>query len=109
MRRVVLGACLLLAACSQPRLDSASQSRELIPAEWTVAEDTSVAGDVTTASLQLPAAREISGLVADEESRLVLRCIDHKVEAYIDTEGTDTTTAGPGMVAIQLDSAPACE
>jgi hypothetical protein len=74
-----------------------------------VAEDTSVAGDVTTASLQLPAAREISGLVADEESRLVLRCIDHKVEAYIDTEGTDTTTAGPGMVAIQLDSAPACE
>jgi hypothetical protein len=74
-----------------------------------VAEDTSAAGDVTTASLQLPAAREISGLVAEENARLVLRCMDHKVEAYIDTEGTDTGSTGPQMVAIQLDSAPACE
>jgi hypothetical protein len=109
VRFVVLGACLLLAGCSQPRLDSAATSSELIPAEWTVAEDTSAAGDVTTASLQLPAAREISGLVAEENARLVLRCMDHKVEAYIDTEGADTASTGPQMVAIQIDSAPACE
>jgi hypothetical protein len=106
-------------ACSQPPRESTAASRELIPAEWTVGEDTSAAGEVTIASLQLPAAREIPGLVADEESRLVLRCIDHRVQAFLDTESPDSAAAGTepyqdstvtaDMVPIQLDSAPACE
>jgi hypothetical protein len=96
-------ACLMLAACSHAE-HSAAAPKELIPAEWTVAEDTSVAGDVITTSLQLPAARQITGLVADQESRLVLRCVGHRVEAFIDTEEGDSSA-----VPIQLDSAPACE
>ena len=118
MRSVVFGACLFL-GCSQPRVSSGPESGELIPAEWTVAEDTPAAGDVTTASLQLPAAREISGLVAEEGSRLILRCVHHRVEAFIDTDTADATatgdptagevTTGARTVAIQLDSAPACE
>jgi hypothetical protein len=118
VRFVSVIACLTILACSQPRMESTAGSRELIPAEWTVAEDTSASGEVTTASLQLPAAREIPGLVGDEESRLVLRCIDHRVEAFLDTESsdspsedaTDSDRAGSAtMVPIQLDSAPACE
>jgi hypothetical protein len=102
VRTIALLACSALAACSAG--DPALPSRELIPAEWTVADDTSATGDVTTLSVQLPAARQISGLVADQQSRLILRCIDHRVQAFIDTEGTDSL-----MVPIELDSAPACE
>jgi hypothetical protein len=88
---------------------------ELVPAEWTVFEDTSRAGEVMTASLQLPAAKDIEGLLDGEGSRLILRCVDGQVEASIETEadpgeaGSDTSGV-PGQTArIQLDSAPACE
>jgi hypothetical protein len=113
--------------CSHPRVGQAAgapsedavsegavSNRELIPAEWTIAEDTSVTGDITTTSLQLPAAKEISGLLDDESPRLVLRCFDGKVEAFIDNQpsGSDSepdsgSTLQP--VRIQLDSAPSCE
>lgn len=105
--------CLTLVACSPRGVESAAESKELIPAEWTIAEDTSATGDVTTASLQLPAAKDISGLLDEEEPRLVLRCIDGKVAAFIDTELANGATpdSGPTIqpVRIQLDSAPACE
>ena len=100
MRWVALLACLTLLSCSRQKVESGHQTRELIPAEWTVAEDTSEMGDVTTASLQLPAAKDISGLLEDEEPRLVLRCVDGRVEGFIEAEHP---------VSIQLDSAPACE
>ena len=112
--RLALLVYLMLVGCSQTRLESAA-SKELIPAEWTVAEDTSAAGDVTTASLQLPAAKAIPGLVPEEETRLVLRCIDHRMQAFIDTESAETTGtdadsgASPILVPIELDSAPACD
>jgi hypothetical protein len=118
------GACFLL-ACSPadpglvPQDGSATASvhqgpgagRERIPAEWTVAEDTSIAGDVTTISLQLPSAKDIGGLADEEAPRLILRCVDGRVQAFIDTE---TATGEPGMqgaqsVQVQLDSAPPCE
>ena len=90
--------------------------KELIPAEWTVFEDTSEVGEVTTASLQLPAARDIDGLLRDETPRLLLRCVDGKVEASIDTGPGDTLDPGADAlgsegrpVKIELDSAPACE
>ena len=102
VRTVVLLACSI-AACS-PARDSAPPASELIPAEWTVADDTSASGDVTTISVQLPAARQISGLGTDQESRLILRCIDHRVHAFIDLEQADSL-----VVPIELDSAPACE
>lgn len=104
--------------------DSAAQSidvvaaprREWIPAEWTVAEDTSETGDVTTESLQLPAAKSIGGLLDSENPQLVLRCVDGTVEAYIVTEpsdagaeGLDTTAAGGQLAQIQLDAPPKCE
>jgi hypothetical protein len=117
VRFAALLACSIFAACSH-RTDSAIASKELIPAEWTVSEDTSAVGDVTTASLQLPASRQISGLVADQQSRLVLRCIDHRMEAFIVGEqgdssaGADPATeedTGVTVVPIQLDSAPACD
>jgi hypothetical protein len=92
------------------------RGKELIPAEWTVSEDTAATGDVTTASLQLPMAKDIQGLLDSEGSRLVLRCVDGKVEASIDTESADSVEAGQDSasgqgqtVPIQLDSAPACE
>lgn len=117
VRVILLLTCLLIAGCSH-RADSAASSKELIPAEWTVSEDTSATGDVTTLSLQLPAARQISGLVENEQSRLVLRCIDHKMEAFIVAEPADSSpnadAGGEGdtadlVVPIQLDSAPACD
>lgn len=110
VRTVALLACSTLAACS-PTRDSVSVPRELIPAEWTVADDTSAYGDVTTLSVQLPAARQISGLAADQETRLVLRCIDHRVQAFIGTEQGDSAVGEDSslLVPIQLDSAPACE
>lgn len=96
--------------------DPSPGGKELIPAEWTVFEDTSTTGEVTTASLQLPAAQDIEGLLDTEGSRLVLRCVDGKVQASIETESPDTAAAAPDSaltegksVAIQLDSVPACE
>jgi hypothetical protein len=90
--------------------------RESIPAEWTVFEDTSRAGEVMTASLQLPAAKDIEGLVDDKASRLILRCVNGQVQASIETEAADMGEAGSDSsgvvgqtVRIQLDSAPACE
>ncbi len=100
MRCVALLACLTLVGCSGQKVESGLQNGELIPAEWTVAEDTSVTGDVTTLSLQLPTAKDISGLLESEEARLILRCVDGRVEGLIEMEQP---------IPIQLDSAPACE
>lgn len=88
-----------------------AQGGEEIPAEWTVAEDTSATGEVTTASLQLPAAKTIDGL-SNDRPRLILRCIDGRVAAFISgAAGTDDS--GPNTVQepipVQLDSAPPCE
>jgi hypothetical protein len=126
-------ASLALLACSDGGVDSgvkpppvegspaaaarqANGGKELIPAEWTVFEDTSATGEVTTASLQLPAAQDIEGLLDKEGPRLVLRCVDGKVQASIDTEASDTVEGGSDSasvlgqsVNIQLDSVPACE
>jgi hypothetical protein len=93
--------------------DEGSAGKELIPAEWTVTEDTSETGEVTTASLQLPSARDINGLLHEEAPRLILRCLDGRVQAFIDTEAHpgeagETAPASPS-VPVQLDSAPACE
>jgi hypothetical protein len=119
--RRMLGAVGLLvaAACSNAPTTSGTRllagtpkdsvvSEESIPAEWKVAEDTSHGGEVTTASVQLPAAREIEGLMQDEEPELALRCVDGRVAAYIVVEGNqpgDSTRSVP----IELDEAPACE
>jgi hypothetical protein len=111
-------ACIILAGCSQTRVESAAESKELIPAEWTVADDTSAAGDITTLSVQLPLARQISGLGTDQPPRLVLRCVDHRIQAFIDAEADGSTadvsteadtSASTLIVPIQLDSAPACD
>jgi hypothetical protein len=98
-------ACLAL-GCSR-----ADPGRELIPAEWTVAEDTSETGDVTTVSLQLPSARDIGGLLEDEPARLILRCVDGRVEASIDAQPSAGSAGDPAAdrIQVQLDSAPACE
>jgi hypothetical protein len=75
-----------------------------------VAEDTAADGEVITASLQLPSARDISGLLKDESPRLILRCVGGKVTAYIEVEpAADVDSAQGGLVPIQLDSVPACE
>jgi len=100
--------------CSRQEVESAAQTREQIPAEWTVAEDTSATGDVTTASMQLPAAKDISGLLENEEPRLVLRCIDGRVEGFIDIgqiNAVTTSDSSPILqpVPIRFDSAPGCE
>jgi hypothetical protein len=89
----------------------AGAGRELIPAEWTVAEDTSETGEVTTRSLQLPSAREIGGLADEEAPRLILRCVDGRVQAFIDMESSTGEAGAPDSqsVQVQLDSAPACE
>ena len=110
MRQVWLLGLIPALGCmeTKARAGSAPASRELIPAEWTVSEDTSESGEITTASLQLPAAKEIEGLVKQgEPPRLILRCVDGKVAASIDTALPDSVA--DQMVAIQLDSAPACE
>lgn len=120
-------------ACSQRTVDSGARSRpidstaaaasgqpdvadEVIPAEWTVFEDTSETGEVITASLQLPTARDIQGLLNDNAARLILRCVNGRVEASIDTEAGDAAEARSDsggvsveMVPIRLDSAPTCE
>jgi hypothetical protein len=121
VRRVWVCSLIVIAACSSEGSDTAAQpasrtalERELIPAEWTVAEDTSGAGEITTASVQLPAARDISGLVQDDTPRLVLRCLDGRVAAFIDTDpfdGTVTEDSGVSapLVRVELDAAPPCE
>ena len=92
-----------------------SQAREAIPAEWTVAEDTAPSGDITTASLQLPTAKDIAGFPGEEPPRLILRCLEGRVAAFIapesDSSGSQDDTAGvvADLVPVQLDSAPACE
>jgi hypothetical protein len=92
-----------------------SEAGEAIPAEWTVAEDTSAAGDITTTSLQLPMAKEIEGLPGQEPPRLILRCLDGRVAAFIapesDTSASqdDTARVVADLVPVQLDSAPSCE
>jgi hypothetical protein len=109
-RGVDSGARLLRADSSSPATaaPSASGDTELIPAEWTLFEDTSRTGEVTTASLQLPAAKDIEGLLDEKEPpRLILRCVGGKVAASIETEASDTLE--PVSVPIQLDSAPPCE
>jgi hypothetical protein len=121
VRRGWLLVCLMLSACSDERLASAvpvvsgiSGSSELIPAEWTVREDTSAAGEVITASVQLPASKDIAGLMHDGAPRLTLRCMGGKVAVFIDTEPSDSggesdSSSSRGLISIQLDSAPSCE
>jgi hypothetical protein len=93
----------------------ASEAQEAIPAEWTVAEDTAATGDITTTSLQLPTAKDIDGFPGEEPPRLILRCLEGRVAAFIAPEsnnsGSQDDTAGvvPDLVPVQLDSAPACE
>ena len=119
MNRLGLISLIMVAGCGRGRSlaanaeQSATANRadaELIPAEWTVAEDTAPNGDVLTTSLQLPAAREISGLVKDQSSRLLLRCLGGKVAVYIEAERDTTADSTDGtLIPIQLDSAPSCE
>jgi hypothetical protein len=105
----------LALACSNGHPDAAAEARsaaagtELIPAEWTVAEDTSLAGEIITTSMQLPAAREIDGLLEEETPRLLLRCLDGKVAAFIDAAPADDQELAPEPVSVLLDSAPFCE
>jgi hypothetical protein len=92
-----------------------SEGGEAIPAEWTVAEDTATTGDITTTSLQLPTAKDIDGFPGEEPPRLILRCLEGRVAAFIAPEsnssGSQDDTAGvvADLVPVQLDSAPACE
>ena len=90
-----------------------SAGRELIPAEWTVAEDTSSTGEVTTVSLQLPNVRDIGGLLNEDVPQLILRCLDGKVQVFIDTESApregDPLVSDSHSVQVELDSAPSCE
>lgn len=102
-------------ACSGGATVVRSEPREAIPAEWTVAEDTSATGYITTTSLQLPMATDIDGLPGQEPPRLILRCLEGRVAAFIAPEssnpGSQDDTAGveSDLVPVQLDSAPSCE
>jgi hypothetical protein len=122
--RLLLLACLVTAgACAGGSADSTSSGEqagtaagssepatELIPAEWTVAEDTSASGEVITASLQLPAAREIGGLLKDESSRIILRCVGGQVAVFLEIDSSgEPDSMDTRQVPIQLDSAPSCE
>lgn len=113
MRRLSLLTWLFTAgACADSSADQArlSDDAELIPAEWTVAEDTTPNGDVVTASLQLPAARDIAGLLKDESPRVILRCVGGKVAVYLDADpSAEPDSSEAGQVPIQLDSTPSCE
>jgi hypothetical protein len=113
VRRLSLLAWLFTAgACADGSLDQArlSDDAELIPAEWTVAEDTALNGEVVTTSLQLPAARDIAGLMQDESPRVILRCVRGEVAVYLETDlSAEPASTGGGQVPIQLDSAPSCE
>jgi hypothetical protein len=109
------GSKAVIAASLQDTALVGSEFREAIPAEWTVAEDTSVTGDVTTTSLQLPMAKDIDGLPGQEPPRLILRCLEGRVAAFIAPESSnsrsqdDTTGVDADLVPVQLDSAPSCE
>ena len=132
MRSLWILAALSLVGCSDRTLDKtlpiasselpgqayvaasgAGTSKEAIPAEWTIAEDTSATGEITVESLQLPAAREIQGLSAESNTRLVLRCLNGHVTAFISPDSEEDESAGESLgtaaVQVQLDSAPACE
>jgi hypothetical protein len=118
VRHLWLLAWVPVLACSDGIIEEGAKTpgKELIPAEWTVYEDTSKTGEVTTASLQLPTAKDIEGLLDDEAPRLLLRCVDGKIEASIDREPSDVDQPRPDStqyesqtVRIELDSAPACE
>jgi len=121
VRRVWMFGWVFIMACSSEGLDDAAQpvsgatlERELIPAEWTVAEDTSGAGEIITASVQLPAARNIAGLLPDDTPRLVLRCLEGRVVVFIDIDPFDGSAGEESGVSVQpvrieLDAAPPCE
>jgi hypothetical protein len=104
-----------MATAAVPDSSPGRAAEEAIPAEWTVAEDTSATGDVTTTSLQLPAAKEIQGLSGEESPRLILRCLDGRVAAFIAAESTssdienDSAAVTAEPVPVELDSAPSCE
>lgn len=112
MRRVWVFAGMGAIACSTDRVDPAP-GRELIPAEWTVGEDTSATGEITTSSVQLPAAREIAGLLQEDTPRLVLRCLEGRVAVFIESdlpEGTAQADSGTSTpVRVELDAPPVCE
>jgi hypothetical protein len=104
-----------MATAAIPDSAAGQEANEAIPAEWTVSEDTSATGDVTTTSLQLPAAKEIQGLSGEESPRLILRCLDGRVAAFIAAESTssdlqdDSAAVTAEPVPVELDSAPSCE
>jgi hypothetical protein len=106
---------LSMATSAIPDSTAGRGAKEAIPAEWTVSEDTSATGDITTSSLQLPAAKEIQGLAGEESARLILRCLDGRVAAFIAAESTssdspdDSAGVTPEPVPVELDSAPSCE
>jgi hypothetical protein len=122
-RLLLLGWLVAAGACASGSADSAmsgdeaspgpgssAPAMELIPAEWTVAEDTSASGEVITASLQLPAARDIAGLLQDESPRLLLRCVGGRVAVFLETDPlAEADSMDTNQVLIQLDSAPSCE
>jgi hypothetical protein len=106
---------LSLATSAIPDSTAGGEAKEAIPAEWTVSEDTSATGDITTSSLQLPAAKEIQGLAGEQSPRLILRCLNGRVAAFIAAESTssdaqdDSGAVTPEAVPVELDSAPSCE
>jgi hypothetical protein len=118
-RLYLLVSLVVATGCSDERRETAAAlagdepaagTVELIPAEWTVAEDTASNGEVTTVSMQLPAARDIAGLIKDEWPRLILRCLNGRVAAYIDANPlAEPDSSGTEPTPIQLDSAPSCE
>jgi hypothetical protein len=118
-RHYLLVSLAVATACSDERRETAAAldgdqpaagTVELIPAEWTVAEDTASNGEVTTVSMQLPAARDIGGLIKNEPPRLILRCVGGRVAVYIDADPlAEPDSSGTEPTPIQLDSAPSCE
>jgi hypothetical protein len=119
VQRSSLLTLLLITACTresselpESEVSDMTSGQESIPAEWTVAEDTSETGQITTSSLQLPTARDIEGLLDGAPPRLVLRCLDQRVTAFIDVESADSSgspQASAEPVLIRMDDAPRCE
>jgi hypothetical protein len=128
VRSLSAWAVVLVVGCSGGELDSRATlasaqalpdsglqipaDSEALPAEWTVAEDTAANGEVTTASVQLPASRTIEGLPGSSSTRLILRCLDGRVAAFIaaSDSGSDTDSITMATsVRVELDSAPSCE
>lgn len=124
MRSVSALAVVLVVACSDGEAHSrailtsaqvfpdsatdATAGKEAVPAEWTVAEDTAASGEITTASVQLPTSRAIEGLPGTQPSRLILRCLNGRVAAFISGAEMDSSTSA-ALVSVELDSAPPCE